>query len=89
MNQPPNIRLMAIALIQDGIGQLDATTETTLDRLLIDGSSWREYMIRQLNGFDLPADFVKLAILKKWQEFESQDTQAFTEAILDEWGLLP
>ena len=82
------IRLMAIALVQESIGRLDDQTALKLAVFEEEGLAWREYVIRQLNGFDLPPDFIKLAIAKRWEEDARQDPQAFTQAILAEWRLL-
>lgn len=82
------IRFMAIALIQDGIGQLDPETEAALARFESDGMEWREYVIFRLNGMPLPVDFIRLAIRNRWNTCGHDDRASFTSQILGEWHLL-
>jgi len=82
------IRFMAIALIQEGMGQLDAETEDALSRFESDDMDWREYTIFRLNGHPLPVDFIRLAIRKRWKTCGHEDGPGFTTQILKEWHLL-
>lgn len=84
----PQFRLMAIALIQDGIGILDWTTEQEFANFEHEGRDWRNYVIYTLNGFDLPATMINLAIQKKWQDAAEKNVETFTRQILEEWKLL-
>ena len=93
MSHPPEInhpqfRLMAIALIQDGMGILDWKTEQEFANYEWEDRDWRNYVIYKLNGFDLPMTMITLAIHKRWKEFESQNVEEFTRLILQEWKLL-
>ena len=78
---------MAIALIQDGIGILDWSTEQEFAHFEHEGRDWRNYVIYMLNGFDLPATMITMAIQKKWQE-SAKNVEEFTRRILAEWDLL-
>ncbi|CAM2067554.1 hypothetical protein SCOR_19385 [Sulfidibacter corallicola] len=84
----PQFKLMVIALIQDGMGLLDEETEAMFVNFQEEGRGWREHVIYKLNGFDLPPDFVVLAIRKKWQDFGSRNVEVFTKQILAEWNML-
>lgn len=81
-------RLMVIALIQDGMGLLDEQTEQLFAGFEQEGRNWREHVIYRLNGFDLPAEFIILAIRKKWEDFPTRDVEVFTKHILAEWNIL-
>lgn len=83
----PQFRLMAIALIQDGIGILDWNTEQEFANFEHEGRDWRNFVIYRLNGFDLPATMITMAIQKKWQDSE-KNVELFTKRILEEWKLL-
>ena len=82
------IRFMAIALIQEGMGQLDPETENALSRFESDGMDWRAYTILRLNGQPLPVDFIRLAIRHRWKSCGHEDGPRFTTKILKEWHLL-
>lgn len=81
-------RLMVIALIQDGMGLLDEHTEQLFAGFEQEGRNWREHVIYRLNGFDLPTEFIVLAIRKKWEDFPTRDVEVFTKHILAEWNIL-
>ena len=84
-----NVRMMAVALIQDAIGKLHAETESDLARFEEAGMGWREWVITRINGKSLPVDFINLAIFKKWSQWdEPEDIEGFSRFILEEWGLL-
>lgn len=86
--ESPQFRLMAIALIQDGIGILDWKTEQEFANYQWEERDWRSYVIYVLNGFDLPTEMIMLALQKKWQEMPEQNVEVFTRQILEEWKLL-
>lgn len=83
-----HLRLMAISLIQEGLGDLHPDQKSELERFERDGLNWREYVIHQINGAVLPAEFVLGAIHTKWKKSPHQNRELFTRQVLTEWGLL-
>lgn len=93
MSQPPALespqfRLLAIALIQEGMGILDWKTDQEFANYQWEERDWRSYVIYKLNGFDLPVNMITLAVGKKWAEDPEKNVEAFTRRILKEWKLL-
>lgn len=86
--EDPTFQLMAISLIQEGMDRLDEETEKEMSAWSFGGRGWREYVIFKLNGFDLPVDFITMAVRKKWADEPEQDVERFTRRILWEWGVL-
>ncbi|MCB1051008.1 MAG: hypothetical protein H6510_01725 [Acidobacteria bacterium] len=83
-----NVRMMAVALIQDAIGKLHEETASDLARFEEAGLGWREWVITRINGQTLPVEFIKLAIYKKWSQWDPADVEGFSRQILEEWGML-
>ncbi len=91
MNELPaltQLRLMAIALIQEGTGDLAPEFEEEFAHFERNGLPWREYTINQINGQTLPAEFILAAIHKKWKDSRHKNKELFTRQILSEWGFL-
>lgn len=84
----PTMRMLAVALIQDGIGRLSEETAASLASFSENGMGWRDYAIFRLNGSQLPPEFITHALFKKWMAWPQNDVQGFTRQILHEWGLL-
>lgn len=87
-DEQTRVHHMAIALIADGAGQLTEETEAMFARFEEDGRAWREYVIYKLNGFDLPVEMIRGALLKRWEAHPTKDFADFTRTILKEWKLL-
>ena len=82
------LRLMAIALIQEGIGDLNSETKSELEALAVDEKTWQEQVIEHVNGRVISVPFVLAAIAKKWEASPHKNRELFTRQILADCGLL-